>query len=145
MEKFMKEALKEAEKAKLEGNSPFGAVIVSPGGKIVSRGHDMISSSFDPTAHGEIVAIRKLCKKEKNRNFSGYACYSTSEPCPMCLAACLKTKINSFYYGAPMEKSAKLYIPAEYVISKFRAFKVNLVGGILEKECLEQRKAGTKK
>jgi tRNA(adenine34) deaminase len=134
-EKFMREALKEAEL----GDAPFGAVIVSPDGKIVSRGYDNVDSSNDPTAHAELTAIRTLCKKNKSRNFQGYYCYSTSEPCAMCMAACLKAKINNFYYGISMEKSANLYIRAKYTASKFRKFKVNLKGGILEKECLAQR------
>jgi len=134
-EKFMREALREAEK----GDAPFGAVIVNPEGKIVSRGHDNVITNNDPTAHAELTAIRKLCKKTKNRNFKGYFCYSTSEPCAMCMAACLKAKINNFYYGAPMEKSANLYIRARYTASKFRKFKINLIGGILKKDCMEQR------
>jgi len=134
-EKFMKEALKEAEK----GDAPFGAVIVSPSGKIVSRGHDNVITSNDPSAHAELTAIRKLCKKAKKRDFQNYSCYSTSEPCVMCMAACLKAKINNFYYGAPMEKSASLQIRAKYTAGKFRKFKVNLIGDILKKECSEQR------
>ena len=137
-EKFMREALKEANK----GDAPFGAVIVNQVGEIVSRAHDNVIRSNDPTAHAELTTIRKLCKKTKNRNFEGYYCYSTSEPCAMCMAACLKAKINNFYYGAPIEKSANLYIRAKYTASKFRKFKVNLVGGILKKECIEQRLNG---
>jgi tRNA(adenine34) deaminase len=134
-EKFMREALTEANK----GDAPFGVVIVSSTGKIVARGHDNVLRSNDPTAHAELTAIRELCKKTKNRNFKGYYCYSTSEPCVMCMAACLKAKINNFYYGAPIEKSANLYVRAKYTASKFRKFDVNLVGGILKKECIQQR------
>jgi len=134
-EEFMREAMKEAEK----GDAPFGAVIVSPEGKIVSRGHDSVLRSDDPTAHAELTAIRSLCKKARSRDFRGYYCYSTSEPCAMCMAACLKAKISNFYYGAPMEKAANLHIRAKYTASKFRGFKVNIVGNILKKECMAQR------
>jgi len=134
-EEYMREALKEAKK----GDAPFGAVIVDPEGKIVSRGHDTVKTSCDPTAHAEVSAIRDVCKRLQSRKFDGYYCYSTSEPCVMCMAACLKAGIDNFYYGASIETTANLYIRAEYTAKQFRKFKVHLVGGILEDECLKQR------
>lgn len=136
---YMKAALKEAKKAVSGGNLPFGAVIISPAGKIVSKGHDTVNISYDPSSHAEISAMRKLCKKSKKTDFKGYYCYSTSEPCVMCMAACMKAGINNFYYGAPMEKDASLYIRAYHVARSYRKFKVKVVGGILEKECIRQR------
>jgi tRNA(Arg) A34 adenosine deaminase TadA len=134
--KYMREAMKEAEK----GDFPFGAVIVNPEGKIVSRSHDSVLTEYDPTAHAELTAVRALCRKTKSRDFKGHYCYSTSEPCAMCMAACLKAKINNFCYGAPMEKEAGLIIRAKYVASRFKKFKVNITSGILEQECIRQRK-----
>lgn len=77
---------------------PFGAVIVRRG-KVVAKAHNEVVSSFDPTAHAEIMAIRKASTGLKTFDLSGCELYTTCEPCPMCLAAILWARIGKVYYG----------------------------------------------
>lgn len=82
--KYMEEAIEEAKigTANREGG-PFGAVIVDKTGSIISRGHNQVLSTNDPTAHAEIVAIRQACKNLNTKDLSEYILYSTCEPCPV--------------------------------------------------------------
>lgn len=138
-EQFMRAALREAEKSVEKGNGPFGAIIVSPEGEIVARAHELVKTTGDPTAHAEVSAVRELCVRTGKKNFRGYYAYTTSEPCPMCVAAMLKAKIDHFVYGAQMEETASLPIRAEEIVKKYRQFTPELMGGVLEGECLRQR------
>ena len=106
--KYMEEAIEEAKigTANREGG-PFGAVIVDKTGKIISRGHNQVLSTNDPTAHVEIVAIRQACKNLNTKDLSEYILYSTCEPCPMCLSAIIWSNIKTVYYGAN-RKDAKV-------------------------------------
>ncbi len=105
---FMDEAIKEAEIGiqKNEGG-PFGAVIVKDG-LIISRGHNMVLFTKDPTAHAEIVAIRRASKKLQNFDLKGCQLYTTCEPCPMCLSAIFWSRIDKIYYGCSKEDAAKI-------------------------------------
>ena len=108
MNKFMNQAIKEAEKGiSLGHGGPFGSVIVK-NGKIVGRGHNHVVVNNDPTCHGEIDAIRKTCKKLKTFDLSGCDIYTTGEPCPMCLSACLWANINHIYYGCTIQDNDKI-------------------------------------
>ncbi len=99
MNKFMKRAIKEAQKGiKLNHGGPFGAVVVKDG-KAVASGHNRVLSENDPTRHGEVDAIRKACKRLKTYDLSGCELYTTGEPCPMCLCACMWANIEKVYYG----------------------------------------------
>lgn len=99
MNKFMRAAIKEAEKGIFNNEGgPFGAVIVKDG-KIIARGHNQVVKNEDPTCHGEMMAIRKACKKLGTFNLSGCEIYTTGEPCPMCLGAILWARIDKIYYG----------------------------------------------
>lgn len=99
MNKFMKAAIKEAEKGifNMEGG-PFGCVIVKEG-KIIARGHNEVLKRHDATCHGEMMAIRKASKKLNSFDLSGCELYTTGEPCPMCLGAILWAHIDKVYYG----------------------------------------------
>jgi guanine deaminase len=77
---------------------PFGAVVVR-GGRVVAQVHNEVVSTFDPTAHAEIMAIRKASARLKTFDLSGCELYTTCEPCPMCLAAILWARIGRVYYG----------------------------------------------
>lgn len=139
----MLEALKESKRSIDSGDGPFGAVIVNPEGEIVSRAGCSVISDNDPTSHAEVNAIRKLCSSEGIRNFRGYYLYSTTEPCALCMFTCLKSGIDNIYYGAEHQRNASLIVRADYMVNRFKKFNVNLVGGILEQRCLDQRnKAG---
>ena len=95
---FMKRAIELSIESVNKGGGPFGCVIVKDE-KIVSEGSNKVTSTNDPTAHGEIVAIREACKKINNFSLSGYELYSTCEPCPMCLSAIYWARIDKIYYA----------------------------------------------
>ena len=112
---FMKIALKEAEKGMRTGEGgPFGAVIVK-NGKIISKGHNEVIKTNDPTAHAEIVAIRKASKKLKRFDLSDCVIYSTCEPCPMCLSAILWAKIKKLYYICSKDDAAEIGFDDKYI------------------------------
>ena len=85
------------ESAKFKGG-PFGSVIVK-NNKIVAEGSNKVTMNNDPTAHGEIVAIRDACKKLNTFNLSGCDLYSSCEPCPMCLSAIYWSRIENIFYA----------------------------------------------
>lgn len=97
--KYMQIAIDEARTGINSGHGgPFGTVIVKDG-QIIESGHNMVVVNNDSTAHGEIVAIRKAEEKMKTFDLSGCELYTTGEPCPMCLAACMWANIKKIYYG----------------------------------------------
>ncbi len=99
MNQFMKLAINEAELGIAMGHGgPFGAVVVKDG-KIIGSGHNQVVKDLDPTWHGEIAAIQAACKNLNSYDLSGADIYTTAEPCPMCLGACLWANINKIYYG----------------------------------------------
>jgi len=85
-DKFINLAFKEAKRGIKKGQSPFGAIIVK-NRKVIASAHNTVLQDNDPTAHAEINAIKKACKKLKTINLEGCYIYSSTEPCPMCLTA----------------------------------------------------------
>lgn len=106
MNKFIKKSVKEAfEGVNKNEGGPFGALIVKDG-KVIAKGHNMVLKTNDPTAHAEIIAIRKASKKLKRFDLSDCEMYSSCEPCPMCLSAIYWAKIRKVYYGCTKEDAA---------------------------------------
>ncbi|MFA7298434.1 MAG: nucleoside deaminase [Candidatus Absconditabacterales bacterium] len=98
-EEFMREAIKlSLENMQKNVGGPFGAVIVKDG-KIVGRGGNQVTSSNDPTAHGEVVAIRDACKNLGTFDLHGCEIYTSCEPCPMCYGAISRARISKMYYA----------------------------------------------
>ena len=89
------------------GGGPFGCVIVKDQ-KIIAKGSNKVTSTNDPTAHGEIVAIREACKKLNNFNLTGCNLYSSCEPCPMCLSAIYWAHIDKVYYANTRKDAQKI-------------------------------------
>lgn len=104
---YLKVALNEAQTGvnKKEGG-PFGAVIVNKQGQIIAKANNQVLKNNDPTAHAEIMAIRKACQELSTTNLEDYTIYSTCEPCPMCLSAIAWANIKTIYY-ASTRKEAK--------------------------------------
>lgn len=98
-EYFMKMALKEAEKAFEEGEVPVGAVVVI-GGKIISRGYNMVEKLNDPTAHAEIIALTSAFNSLGSKYLPDATIYVTLEPCLMCAGALHWSKIGKIVWGA---------------------------------------------
>jgi tRNA(adenine34) deaminase len=101
---FMRCALAEAAKAAAMGEVPVGAVVVRDG-RIVARGSNRPIASSDPTAHAEIVALRKAAKKAGNYRLPDCDIYVTIEPCAMCLGAIVLARIRRLVFGAPDAKA----------------------------------------
>lgn len=100
-EKYIKEAILEANKNSLKNyndGGPFGAVIVKDG-KVISRAHNTVVASQDPTAHAEINAIRIACRVLGTHDLRGCTLYVNAEPCPMCLSAIIWSNIKTVYYA----------------------------------------------
>jgi tRNA(Arg) A34 adenosine deaminase TadA len=106
-ETFMRRAIELSRQGIAEGTGgPIGAVIVR-GGKIIGEGHNRVFETSDPTAHGEIVAIRDAARRENAPSLPGAVIYTTCEPCPMCLAAIYWAELEHIYYANAKETSAK--------------------------------------
>ena len=104
---FMKRAIELSIKSVNNGGGPFGSVIVK-GDEIIAEGSNKVTSNNDPTAHGEIVAIREACKKLNDFSLNGCELYSTCEPCPMCLSAIYWARIDKIYYANTREDARKI-------------------------------------
>ncbi len=104
---FMQRAIELSIESVNNNGGPFGSVIVK-NNKIISEGSNKVTSNNDPTAHGEIVAIREACKKLNNFSLSQCELYSTCEPCPMCLSAIYWSRIEKIYYGNTREDARKI-------------------------------------
>src|SRR5512135_3270248 len=101
---FMKAALAEAGKAAARGEVPVGAVVVRDG-RIVARGSNRPVSTSDPTAHAEIVALRRAAKRAGNYRLTGCDLFVTVEPCAMCLGAIVQARIRRLVFGAADPKA----------------------------------------
>ena len=93
---------------------PFGAVIVK-GGKIVGRGWNQVTSTNDPTAHAEVVAIRDACERLKTFQLDGCDLYTSCEPCPMCLSAIYWSRLRKVYYGNTRKDAAKIAFDDDFI------------------------------
>ena len=95
---FMRRAIELSSIGAQSGGRPFGAVVVKDG-KMVGEGHNTVTLSHDPTAHGEVVAIREACKNLKTWNLTGCELYTSCEPCAMCTSVIWLAKIDKVYYA----------------------------------------------
>ena len=105
--KFMQRAIELSIESVNKSGGPFGSVIVK-NDKVIAEGSNKVTLNNDPTAHGEIVAIRKACKNLNNFNLSGCELYSTCEPCPMCLSAIYWAHIKKVYYADTRDDAQKI-------------------------------------
>ncbi|MFH1923317.1 MAG: nucleoside deaminase [Planctomycetota bacterium] len=106
-ERFLREAIRlSLEKMEAGDGGPFGAVVVR-NGQVVGVGWNRVTSTNDPTAHAEIVALRDACSRLGTFELSGCQLYSSCEPCPMCLAAIYWARIDRLYYAAAAEDAAQ--------------------------------------
>lgn len=138
-EEYIELALKEAELAYREGNAPFGCIVTDQQGNVVLHEHDRVKEYMDPTAHGEINAIRKLCKQLNTLSLNNFTFYTSSEPCPSCMAGMIKAKVPAVFFGAKTESNASLPLSAEFIASKSLKNPITVTGEILADKALRQR------
>ena len=103
----MKRAIELSVESVNKGGGPFGSIVVKDN-KIIAEGSNKVTPTNDPTAHGEIVAIREACKKLNTFTLSGCELYSSCEPCPMCLSAIYWARIEKIYYANTREDARKI-------------------------------------
>ena len=132
-EKFMRQALVEAEKAFKKEEVPVGAVAVVDG-KVVARAHNQRENLIDPTAHAEILCIKKAARKLGGWRLNKVTLYTTLEPCPMCAGAIVHARIKELVYGADDPKAGACGSVMNVVDSDHLNHKVNVVPGVLKKE-----------
>lgn len=104
---FLREAIRLSRVRMREGRGgPFGAVVVRDGA-IVARGWNSVTSALDPTAHAEVVAIRRACRNLGSFSLAGCVLYASCEPCPMCLAAAYWSRVDRLVFAATREDAAR--------------------------------------
>lgn len=114
-DEFMKIAVELAEKGMDTGEGgPFGAIIVK-NGEIVGKGNNRVTSTNDPTAHAEMVAIRDACKNLNSFQLDDCEIYTSCEPCPMCLSAIYWSRPKAVYYACTKEDAASIGFDDDYI------------------------------
>ena len=115
---FMLRAIELSVNSANNAGGPFGCVIVRDN-KIIAEGSNIVTSSNDPTAHAEIVAIRDACQKLNTFNLSGSDLYSSCEPCPMCLSAIYWSHIDNIFYANTRNDAKKINFDDSFIYSEF--------------------------
>lgn len=130
-------ALEQAQRGGLLGEVPVGAVLVAPEGIVLSSAHNNPIASHDPTAHAEVVAIRKGCASAKNYRLSGTVLYVTLEPCAMCVGAMLHARVGRLVFGAydPRHGSAGSVVD----LTEVACFnhRLEVTGGVMAEQCAD--------
>ncbi len=117
MSKFMERAIELSIQSVKSGGGPFGSVIVK-NNKIISEGMNRVTKSNDPTAHGEIVAIRNACKNLGDFSLKGCELYTSCEPCPLCLSAIYWSRIDKVYYANTRNDAQKIDFDDSFIYSE---------------------------
>ena len=131
---YMKKALKKAIKAGENGEVPIGAVIVKDG-EVLAAASNERNAKKRATAHAEILAIEKACKKLNDWRLDGAEMYVTLEPCPMCAGAIINARIKKVYFGAYERKSGAVLSNYRILFGGGLNHKTEAEGGVLEEEC----------
>ena len=144
-EHYMRIALEEAERGATEGNVAVGSILVAPE-RVVARGRNLVTSTSDPTAHAETVALRHAGEQLGHTDFSKLTLYTTFEPCPMCCGAILASGVHKLVMGARHDLTQSNW--GAYTVEKLldltnRASQLIVVTGILTRECSDVRKLET--
>lgn len=131
--KYMRIALKEAEKAYRVDEVPIGAIVVKDG-KVISKAHNLREQKQSATAHAEVLAIEKACKKLGSWRLDGCVLYVTLEPCTMCIGASILARVDGIVYGAKDPKGGSL--GSLYDVSLIKGFNHYpwIVSGVCEEE-----------
>ena len=107
------------ENIRAERGGPFAAVVVKDG-KIIAEGTNCVTSTNDPTAHAEVVAIRAACKHLGNFELKGCEIYTTCEPCPMCLGAIYWARLSRIYFASTAEDAAKAGFDDSFIYGELK-------------------------
>ncbi len=131
----MRAALEVAQNARSSGDVPVGALIVNAAGEIVSTGHNERELHNDPTAHAEIVAIRRATEKIGEWRLENHTIVVTLEPCPMCAGAIAQSRISTVIFGAWDEKAGAVGSVWDLLRDPRSLNKVQVRAGVLAEDC----------
>lgn len=132
----MRLALKEAEAAVSENEVPVGAVLVLDG-KVVASAHNRRESENDPTAHAELLVLRKGAAETDNWRLTGSTLYVTKEPCVMCAGAMVNARLTRLVYGCRDSRYGAVVSQYQIASDARLNHRVDVLSGILEEECSE--------
>ncbi len=130
----MKEALEEAKKAYKKGEIPVGAVVVI-NDRIIAKAHNQKETTFDPTAHAEILALRQASERIGSWRLKDAVLYVTKEPCIMCAGAIVNARIKRVVFGCEDPKGGGVVSLYRILQDSRLNHKVEIKKGILEREC----------
>ncbi len=133
-ERWLREAVNEAKLAGEKGEVPVGAVVVHDG-RVIGRGHNLVESLKDPTAHAEILAIGAAGGQGESWRLDGATLYVTLEPCTMCSGAILLARVGRVVFGAADPRAGAVASTARLLEGNPYKHGVEIVGGILAEEC----------
>jgi len=133
-ERFMRLALREAERAMQADEVPVGAVVVRAG-RVVARAHNQPISLSDPTAHAEILALRRAAQKLGNYRLTDCSLYVTIEPCAMCAGAIVQARLERVTYGARDPKGGATGSALKVLNHPRLNHQVEVVNGVLAEDC----------
>ena len=144
-EHYMRIALEEAERGATEGNVAVGSILVAPE-RVVARGRNLVTSTSDPTAHAETVALRQAGEQLGHTDFSNLTLYTTFEPCPMCCGAILASGVHTLVMGVRHDLTQSNW--GAYTVEKLleltnKESQLTVITGILTRECADVRKFET--
>ncbi|MGW6461805.1 tRNA adenosine(34) deaminase TadA [Streptomyces sp. NPDC055078] len=131
----MRLALAEAERAALSGDVPVGAVVLAPDGTLIAAGHNERERTADPTAHAEVLAIRRAAEHLGGWRLSGCTLVVTLEPCTMCAGAITQSRVDRVVYGARDEKAGAVGSLWDVVRDRRLNHRPEVISGVLEREC----------
>jgi tRNA(Arg) A34 adenosine deaminase TadA len=131
---FMRAALREAARAAREGEVPVGAVVVLEG-RAIARAHNRPIAAHDPTAHAEILALRRAGRRLGNYRLNGCTLYVTIEPCAMCAGAIVHARVERLVYGASDPKAGACGSALKVLNHSKLNHRVEVRKGVLKEEC----------
>jgi tRNA(adenine34) deaminase len=131
----MRRALAEADLAARAGDVPVGAVVLGPDGALLATGHNEREATGDPTAHAEVLAVRRAAAALGRWRLSGCTLVVTLEPCTMCAGALVQSRVDRVVYGARDEKAGAAGSLWDVVRDRRLNHRPEVIHGVLEQEC----------
>ncbi|MFD5429636.1 tRNA adenosine(34) deaminase TadA [Streptomyces sp. NPDC127084] len=140
-ETYMRLAVAEAARAALGGDVPVGAVVLGPGGAVLATAHNERELTGDPTAHAEVLALRRAAAKLGEWRLTGCTLVVTLEPCTMCAGALVLSRVDRVVYGARDDKAGAAGSVWDLVRDRRLNHRPEVILGVLADECSEQLSA----
>ena len=133
----MQQAIALAKDAATHNDVPVGALVINEQGEVLGTGHNLREESNDPSAHAEIVAMRNAASKISNWRMDDLTMIVTLEPCAMCAGAILQSRVKRLVFAAWDEKAGAVGSVMDVIRDPRALTKVEVITGIMEKECSE--------